>query len=240
MVRPWVHPLLLDLDGTLIDSRRDLATGVNRLLAEVGAAPLSVDEIGGYIGRGARSLIRRALDAADPDGRVPRDDSVLRRFLGHYKAVILDTTTPFPGVEDGLRRLREAGVPLAVVTNKPHGPTMQCLDGLGLTRFFPVILGGDSLDTKKPDAAPLREAAQRLDVDLARCLMVGDSDVDVDAASNAGIPALWCSWGGIHLDRPTRPCLRVERFDEVVEISLRGLGPDSRPFVGRPSGAPPR
>jgi phosphoglycolate phosphatase len=234
------HPLLLDLDGTLIDSRRDLAAGVNLLLAELGVHPLPQAQIWGYIGRGARSLVRRALDAADPEQRVPRDDVILRRFLGHYQAVLLNTTVPFPGVVEGLSRLTEAGVPLAVVTNKPLEPAMECLEGLGLTRYFGAILGGDTLPTKKPDPALLQEAARRLGVRLDRCLMVGDSDVDVDAAINAGIPAVWCSWGGIHMDRPTRACLPVSRFNEVVELSLLGLGTDSQPSAERLLEAPPR
>jgi len=235
---PSPRPLLLDLDGTLIDSRRDLAAGVNLLLAELGLDPLPVDRVCGYIGRGARALVRRSLDAADPEGRVGRDTETLRRFLHHYRRVILDTTVPFPGVVAGLNRLREAGVPLAVVTNKPLEPAMTCLDGLGLTGYLGAVLGGDSLPTKKPDAGPLEEAARRLEVELETCLMVGDSDVDVEAAHAAGIPAIWCAWGGIHPDHPTSPCRRVDRFDEVVELSLGpalGSPPSgSRPGEGRP------
>ena len=230
-----MHPLLLDLDGTLIDSRRDLASGVNRLLAEYEVGPLPDAQVYGFIGRGARSLVRRALDAADPKRTISRDDVVLRRFLGHYRAVLLETTAPFPGIVDGLERLQRAGVPLAVVTNKPIGPAMECLDGLDLTKWFGAILGGDSLDTKKPAPEMLREAADRLGVPLGDCLMVGDSDVDIEAASNAGVPGLWCAWGGIHPDRPTTPCIRVDSFAQVVSFSLDGLANDSPPSDGHPA-----
>jgi phosphoglycolate phosphatase len=233
------RPLLLDLDGTLIDSRQDLAAGVNLLLEELGLPPLPLDEVCSYIGRGARSLIRRSLDAADPGRTVPRDAPVLRGFLAHYSSVILDTTVPFPGVVAGLDVLKAAGVPMAVVTNKPIEPARVCLDGLGLTGYFGAVLGGDSLSTKKPDGAPLAEAARLLGVELDRCLMVGDSDVDIDAASSAGIEGVWCAWGGIHPDRPRGPCLRVDRFDEVVQLSLE-RGFDSPPSGSRRDVDPPR
>ncbi len=215
-----MRTLLLDLDGTLIDSRRDLAAATNRLLAEAGLAPLPLELVCGFVGRGARALVRRALDAADPDGRVPRSQAVLRRFLGHYEQVLLDSTVPFPGVRQGLVQLRSAGVGLAVVTNKPIAPTRTILDGLDLSGMFTVVLGGDSLATKKPDPAPLVAAAAALPVGLESCVMVGDSDVDMDAAANAGILGVWCSWGGIHPDCPDRFDRVAHSFCEVVSLAL--------------------
>lgn len=217
--------LLLDLDGTLIDSRRDLAAATNLLLVEQGLGPLPLEQVCLYVGRGARALVRRALDAADPDGRVPRTDDVLRRFLGHYERVLLDSTVPFPRVREGLDALRAAGVGLALVTNKPIAPTGRILDGLGLTDRFAVVLGGDSLPTKKPDPAPLRAAAAALGVPLSRCVMVGDSDVDMEAASNAGVRGVWCSWGGFHPDRPGRYDVRADSFDDVVALAVETLSP---------------
>jgi phosphoglycolate phosphatase len=215
-----VQALLLDLDGTLIDSRQDLAAATNRLLAEVGLAPLPLETVCSYVGRGARALVRRALEAADPDGRVPRSPTVLRRFLGHYEQVLLDSTVAFPGVREGLVRLRSAGVGLAVVTNKPIAPTRRILDGLDLAEMFTVILGGDSLATKKPDPALLIAAASALSVRLDGCLMVGDSDVDMEAAANAGVQGVWCSWGGIHPDRPASFDRVAHSFDEIVSLAL--------------------
>ncbi len=215
--------LLLDLDGTLIDSRQDLAAATNRLLAELGLAPLPLLQVCQYVGRGARSLVGRALDAADPDGLVPRTEPILRRFLGHYEQVLLDSTVPFAGVLAGLDALREAGVPLALVTNKPIRPTRTILAGLGMSDRFDVVLGGDSLPQKKPDPAPLLAAADLLGVPVARCVMVGDSDVDMEAAKNAGVLGVWCSWGGIHPDRPSHHDLVAESFDEVVALALGRL-----------------
>ena len=215
-------PLLLDLDGTLVDSKRDLARGVNLLLAEHNLPPLPVEIVVGFVGRGARSLIRRSLDHADPGGTVGRDENILRRFLGHYEQVMLETTIPFPGVMEGLTRLHDAGVPLAIVSNKPEGPTRSISDALGLTRYFGAILGGDSTPQKKPSAMPLERAALELAVPLASCVMVGDSDVDIQAAHAAGVPGIWCSWGGIHLDQPKAVDTIATSFIEVVEVGLNG------------------
>ena len=213
-----MHPLLLDLDGTLVDSRRDLAAAVNALLGDLGLEPLSTEIVVGFVGNGARTLVVRALAAADPEGRAPRDEPTLRSFLGHYQRVMLDHTAPYPGVMDGLARLRAAGVPHAIVTNKPEAPARVIVGALGIDAD--VLLGGDTLPTRKPDPAMLEEAARRLDVPLETCLMVGDSDVDVESALRAGVPAVWCSWGGIHRDSPCQPCRRADRFEQVVELAL--------------------
>ena len=212
--------VLFDLDGTLIDSRRDLAGAVNSLLVEVGLEPLPERTVLDQVGRGARSLVRRSLDLADPEGRVGREEGLLRRFLGHYLGRLLEATVPYPGVVAGLERLQAAGMPMAVVTNKPEAPARTILDGLDLARFFPVVLGGDSLPTRKPEPEMLQVAAHRLGVPLPRCWMIGDSDVDLDAARRAGVVGVWCSWGGIHPDAPRGAVRHADRFDELVEALL--------------------
>jgi phosphoglycolate phosphatase len=219
-VSPRVDALLLDLDGTLVDSRRDLATAVNLLLSDLGASPLPDDVVASFVGRGARSLIGRALDAADPGGRVPRDESLYGRFLSLYDRVLLDTTVLFPGVRDGLATLRQAGVRLAVVTNKPLAPTLRILAGLDATACFDAILGGDGPAGRKPDPGMLLAAAATLAVPAARCVMVGDSDIDIEAAARAGMPGFWCAWGGLHPDRPGQAELQGQCFGDVVSWVL--------------------
>ena len=164
----------------------------------------------------------RALAAADPEGTISPSDPALRRFLGHYEAVMLDTTVPFPGVTTGLTRLWAHAIPMAIVTNKPIEPTERILGALGLQPFFTCVLGGDSVSTKKPHPAMLEHAAAALGRPLGGCLMVGDSDVDMEAAQAAGVPGIWCAWGGIHPDRPDRYDATVSSFDELVEGVLSG------------------
>ena len=211
--------MLLDLDGTLVDSRHDLATATNLLMRDLELEPIPLKTVVSFVGRGARTLVRRALDHADPAQRVSRTDPRLRRFLAHYESVLLDTTAPFPGVRAGLAQLKARGVPMAVVTNKPISPALRVIDGLGLTEYFGGILGGDSLPTRKPAPEMLIEAARMLHVPLQSCLMVGDSDVDMEAAESAGIRGVWCSWGGFHPEQPRGECERVDVFDELVLLA---------------------
>ena len=229
---PPLRPLLLDLDGTLIDSRADLAAAVNALLAECGIPPLPQALMMTFVGRGARTLVTRSLEAADPEGRVPRDEQTTRRFLGHYRRCLLDNTRPYPGVLEGLQVLRSAGVPMAVVSNKPEGPTRTIVQGLGLAPFFSVVFGGDSFPTRKPEPQMLAEAAQGLGVGLHTCVMVGDSDVDAEAARRAGCPFLWCAWGGISLERPDSYEHVAPRFDAVVAVGLGAPLPGLPPAAG--------
>lgn len=207
---------LFDLDGTLIDSRRDLADSVNALLADLGHASLPPEQVMSFVGRGARSLIRRALIAAAPGVEPPEDDATYRRFLGLYDARLLNHTHLYAGVREGLDRLRAAGAPMAVVTNKPIAPALRILDGLGVREHFGVVLGGDSVAMRKPNPEMLHRAAQDLGVPLSRCVVIGDSDVDLEAAEAASLPFLWCSWGGIQWERPSRARHVARSFDEVV------------------------
>ncbi|MCO4771236.1 MAG: phosphoglycolate phosphatase [Deltaproteobacteria bacterium] len=216
--------LLFDLDGTLVDSKRDLAKATNLLLEELGFQAIDLETVCTFVGRGARALVRRALNHADPAGTVSADDPRLRHFLGHYQSVMLATTTPFPGVMGGLESLRAAGIPMAIVTNKPEAPAREVLAGLGMTEFFGVIYGGDTLPTRKPEPDMLVQAAADLGVSLEGAWMVGDSDVDIDAAHAAGVPGVWCSWGGFHPERPHNADQRVDVFSELVAMTLgRGI-----------------
>ena len=209
-----MRALLCDLDGTLIDSREDLASAVHLLFADLGLPRLPLERVVANVGRGARALVRRCLE--DAGAEIAQDDPRLAGFLPHYESVLLKSTLPFPGVLDGLAELRRRGVALAVITNKPLDPALRILRGLGMEGCFGAILGGDSLATRKPDPGMLLEAAARLGVQWSACQVLGDSDVDMDAANAAGMPGIWCSWGGFHPDRPAQADHVVHRFDEVV------------------------
>jgi phosphoglycolate phosphatase len=194
MVRPAA--LVFDLDGTLIDSRRDLTTAVNRMRAELDLPPLALEQVVTMVGEGARRLVERAL----PE-RPERVEQALARFLGHYWEVCLETTRAYPGVPEMLSALA-ARYPLALLSNKGETFSRRILDGLGLSRFFREILGGDSLPTRKPDPAGLRLLAERLGVAVERLLLVGDTWIDAEAAGNAGCAFALVEWG---FPRPPKP-----------------------------------
>ena len=162
--------------------------------------------------------LRVLLDRALGEGRRFPMDEAVEQFREHYWRHCLDRTRLYPGVKETLHSLD--GLRLAVVSNKPEQPTREISDALELTRFFPVIIGGDTYPERKPHAQPLVEAANLLGVPLERCVMVGDSDVDIDAAKAAGIPGFWCPWGGIHPDRPDAAARSLKHFDELVDFAL--------------------
>lgn len=182
--------LVFDLDGTLVDSRRDLAAAVNLTRRDYGLDALPVDEIVALVGYGAAHLIRRATEDLGSE-RVPE---ALRRFFDHYGEGLLETTRPYPGVEAMLDALAPR-YPLAVLTNKPEGFSRQVLSGLGLARHFDHLLGGDSLPSRKPDPEGLLGLARRFGVPGRALLLVGDSRVDADTARAADVPFAFVTWG---------------------------------------------
>jgi len=201
-----LRAIAFDLDGTLIDSRRDLATAVNRMRGELGMDALTIPEVVGMIGEGARNLVRRALGGTPEE----RDlDEALAIFYGHYENVCTDATRAFPGIEALLDSLRTR-LPLAVLTNKPERFARKILATLGLAESFREVLGGDTLATRKPDPAGLATIAGRLGVAPAELLLVGDSHVDAATAAAAGAPLVLVAWG---FARPAeRDALAGERW----------------------------
>jgi phosphoglycolate phosphatase len=184
--------LAFDLDGTLIDSRRDITTAVNRTRAELGLPPIPLEAVVTMVGEGARLLVERALG---PEQFSPEQiDAALARYLGHYEDVCLDETRAYPGVEEMLATL-SGRYPLALLSNKGEALSRKVLDGLGLARHFREILGGDSLPTRKPDPTGLWVLAGRLGIPVDRLLLVGDTWIDAETAHNAGSPFALVEWG---------------------------------------------
>jgi phosphoglycolate phosphatase len=173
--------IVFDLDGTLIDSERDLADAVNVLLIERGAAALPPPSIGSMVGDGAAVLVRRAFDAA----HLPMDEGSLPRFLQLYDERLLNTTRPYEGIVEALEAITQHGV-LAVLTNKPLEHTERLLNGLDLARFFAEVLGGDGPLPRKPDPAGLRRLMSSHGAVPSGTILIGDSRVDADTAASAG------------------------------------------------------
>jgi len=177
--------IVFDLDGTLIDSRRDLADAANALIAERGGTPLAEEAIGRMVGDGAAMLVRRALTAAG----VPQDDANLPRFLQLYDERLLRTTRPYPGILDALAAIRSFGG-LAVLTNKPLRHSEALLRALDLAPFFASVIGGDGPFPRKPDPRGLQHLMAQHAVPPRRTILVGDSPVD--AATARGATTLFC------------------------------------------------
>jgi phosphoglycolate phosphatase len=181
--------ITFDLDGTLIDSARDLAESIGELLVGYGADALPLDEVIAMVGEGAPVLVRRALARA---GLRPGADDALARFMTIYDRRLLDHTVAYPGVTEALALAIHHG-PLAVLTNKPLGPTIGLLESFGLRGFFSRVIGGDSEYGRKPDPAGLLALQALAPGD--RLVMIGDSPADWQVAANAGCPFVWARYG---------------------------------------------
>lgn len=210
--------LIFDLDGTLIDSRLDLANSVNAARRHMGLDAIDNHLVYSYVGNGAPLLIRRALgdDASEADV-----EKALQHFYEYYRDHMLDETHLYPGVQEALDKLREAGVKMAVLTNKPVRFSTAILEGLELSEHFVSIYGGNSFEQKKPH--PMGVEALLLETAVARhrALMVGDSSVDVLTARNAGIKSCGVTYGfqpETFDEHP--PDLLVDRMEALAELVL--------------------
>lgn len=175
--------IVFDLDGTLIDSRLDLAESTNEMLSKYGAAPLPVDAVAAMVGEGAKVLVARALAAAGLD---PDEPDALRRFREIYDRRLLFHTRPYDGIDEVVSQMAERH-PLAVLTNKPEAPSRRLLDVFGLARHFRRVIGGDSGPARKPDPAGLRALMGEFGTSPAETWLVGDSMIDVETARRAGV-----------------------------------------------------
>jgi phosphoglycolate phosphatase len=184
--------IVFDLDGTLVDSRRDLAEAANALIAACGGAAMSEERIGGMVGDGAATLVARAFVAAG----IAQPPDAVDRFLAIYNRRLLQHTRPYPGIPDVLAALG-ARAALAVLTNKPLGATREILAGLDLARHFPdaSVLGGDGPFARKPEPDGLAHLVAAAGVTAGATLLVGDSVIDWRTAHRAGTQICMARYG---------------------------------------------
>ena len=223
--RPAIRLLIMDLDGTLIDSKSDLSNSVNATLRYLGRKPLEDEKIYSYVGQGAPALIRRALGDGFSTAEVARG---LEFFLDYYNKHKLDHTRPYPGIPEALRKLANGAVcperVLAVLTNKPVRPSRQILEGLGLLTYFRFVYGGNSFENKKPDPVGVYRILEDTAIPPSAAMMVGDSDVDIQTGMNAGIWTCGVTYGFGNLNLETNPPdLLIEKFAQLADV----LGEDS-------------
>ena len=188
---PRFDVVLLDLDGTLLDTRRDLVASTNHVRATFGLPPLDAHAVERLVGHGARVLVERALGAARADSHAEG----VRRFLEHYEEHCLDHTRPYPGMVGLIDSLSAQGVRFAVITNKPERLSRKILGGLGLVDGMVAVIGGDTFPERKPHPRGVEHVLERCAADGSRALMVGDSAVDVETAQAAGIVMCGVLWG---------------------------------------------
>jgi phosphoglycolate phosphatase len=218
--------VIFDLDGTLIDSRLDLVHSVNAALRHIGRDALAEDVIASYVGDGAPILIQRALGGEQVDEALVRQG--LEFFLAYYRAHKLDHTTVYPGIKEALSAIQHAnnGIPrkLAVLTNKPVGPSRAIVDALGLAPYFAQIYGGNSFATKKPDPEGARKLLEESGISGESTVIVGDSHTDIETGHNAGLWTVGVTYGfAPHTLEAAGPDVTVDSPRELAEV-FAGIG----------------
>jgi phosphoglycolate phosphatase len=192
-----IKAVLLDLDGTLLDTVLDLHAAACGMLADLGRPPVEVEEIRAYVGRGIPNLVKRVLagklEAADDPTPPPAD--ALTSFKKHYEHFNGRAAKPFPGVIEGLEAFKAMGLPMGVITNKAQAFTVPLLERTGLMPYMQVAVAGDQLPKPKPDPMPVIWACGRMNVSPADTLMIGDSVHDYHAGRNAGCKVFLVPYG---------------------------------------------
>lgn len=191
-----IRAVILDLDGTLLDTAADLAAAANAVRGDFGLAPLPPARIATFVGKGAEKLMHRAL-TDDLSGVLPPDrlGPAMAAFEHHYARENGRQAQCYPGVREGMAAMKAKGLQLCCVTNKPLAFAMQLLSAKGLLEDLAFVLGGDSLPLRKPDPLPMITACQRLGLAPAQVLAIGDSHNDALAARAAGLPVFAVPYG---------------------------------------------
>ena len=206
--------LVFDLDGTLIDSRLDLAAAVNMVRAEQGLDMLTVEQVKSFIGNGIRKLVERSFADATVDLPV-----ILERYRTIYYSQSAVHTSIYPGVKAGLEQLQEAGMVSTVLTNKPGGISRSILETLGLLPFFKTVIGAEDGYDLKPSSEGIHALMKAHTVDTDSCWMIGDHHTDLVAGMNADVRTGFVSYGFGHPDN-LKPTKHFASFSEVVEYFL--------------------
>ncbi|WP_201589136.1 phosphoglycolate phosphatase [Psychrobacter fozii] len=213
--------LIFDFDGTLIDSVPDLADATNAMLTMLGKETYPIETIRNWIGNGSRLLVERALvgkvEVLENELTVEEADHAEQIFFEAYKNLSGSKTVAYPDVDNGLKKLKDAGYTLALVTNKPIRFVPKILQSFGWQDLFSEILGGDSLSTKKPDPAPLLHVCEALNVPPEQAVMIGDSRNDILAGQNANMDTLGLSYG-YNYGQDIRELNPTEAFDSFQAL----------------------
>lgn len=211
--------VIFDLDGTLMDTSREICTALGATLRHAGLPALDKPAVEAMIGKGVRVLVERALARVGANG--VDIEGFLDRFEAEYEAVVGTDSRLFPGALEGMRRLKAAGLPMGVVTNKPRLFTQKLLGQVGATPFLSAVVSGDDGFTRKPAPDMLLAACARMGTQPTATLMVGDSDNDIAAARAAGCP-VWCVPYGYN-EGKAPAMLACDRLVEDIDAAARAL-----------------
>lgn len=216
-----VSLMLFDLDGTLIDSKTDLANSINLMLADLDRPPLDEATVGGFVGDGVRVLVHRCLTASDPSHQAPEEGLHAKGIAlmhSHYAAEMLKTTRLYPQVAETLGSF--ANKRKAVVTSKEVRFTKIILDHFEIAHYFDAIVGGDTTPARKPDPRPVLEAIRLLGGRAVDAVMVGDSENDINAGRGAGARTCGVTFGFRTAEqlRVSEPDVLIDRFDQLKEF----------------------
>ena len=213
--------VMFDLDGTLVDSALDLTAAVDNMLQAIGREPAGEERVRQWVGNGAQVLVKRALTGEMHPSEESLEPELFQAafevFLAAYTQSNGRYAKLYPGVEELLIHLQQAGVPMAVVTNKPMAFTTPLLKAMKIEQYFDQVLGGDSLPVKKPDPLPLLSVLEATGCAPEQALMLGDSRNDVDAARAAGCPVVCVSYGYNH-GEPVENCSPDRVVDSFAEL----------------------
>lgn len=214
-----VDAVMVDLDGTMVDTLGDFAEALNRMLVDLALPAVPAAEIENMVGKGSEHLIRSVLAYVGVADVAARYDAAWQRYQHHYLDINGQYAKVYDGVKEGLEKLQAAGVPMACLTNKPLSFAQPLLQAKGLAQYFSHVFGGDSFEKKKPDPMPLLKTCEALGSVPARTLMLGDSSNDAQAARAAGCPVVLVSYGYNH-GQPVRGVDANGFVDSLAELRL--------------------
>lgn len=212
-----INALVLDLDGTLIDSVPQVQAALNQALTQMGRRALSLSETKSLIGEGATATIEKALKLTGEAGTAEQVAEFLQRYLSDYATNPISHTVIYPGVVETLEALAAQGVMMGVCSNKPQASTLPVLKALNLERFFCAVACGDSVPYRKPDGRHVTLTLERMGASRQSAAMVGDSEIDIAAARDANIPAIAVSYGYCHIPlAELRADIIIDHFPDLL------------------------
>ncbi|USG63231.1 phosphoglycolate phosphatase [Sneathiella marina] len=211
--------VLFDLDGTLVDSAPDLHGALNHSLTRAGRDLIDIAQVRHMVGQGARVLLERGLTATGGMPSAEIFEELVEEFFDYYEDHLIDHSVPYEGVVTSLELFKKAGVTMGVCTNKPMRFAVPLLQQMGLSKFFTATTGGDSFEVRKPDAGHINGTLEEMNFTKGTALMVGDSDSDISAARNAGIPSIAVTFGYTEIPvSDLNPTHIIDHFDELYPL----------------------